>query len=111
MSLGDSGNLGDLLTFRRYLPDVTFPASKEEVASVAESNDAPQDLVQLLRTASVERFGSSDEVLDYLTERTLRSGGGGGGLGSRSRPAGYPTTSPPEEDFPGDWTGGGPDDL
>jgi hypothetical protein len=68
MSLGDLGNL-DLSTLQQYLPDVNFPASREEVASSAESNDAPQEVVQQIRNASTERFNSPDEVLQAVQGR------------------------------------------
>ena len=38
----DQGNL-DLSTLNQYLKGANFPAEKEEVASNAESNGAPQD--------------------------------------------------------------------
>ncbi len=68
MSLGNLGDLGnlDLSTLQQYLPDVNFPASKEEVASSAESNNAPQELVQQIRSASTERFNSPDEVMQAV---------------------------------------------
>jgi Protein of unknown function (DUF2795) len=71
MSLGNLGDLGnlDLNTLQQFLPDVNFPASKEEVASSAESNDAPQELVQQIRSASTERFNSPDEVLQAVQGR------------------------------------------
>jgi hypothetical protein len=68
MSLGDLGNL-DLSTLQQFLPDVNFPASREEVASSAESNDAPQEVVQQIRNASTERFNSPDEVLQAVQGR------------------------------------------
>ncbi len=40
MSLGDLGNL-DLSTLQQFSPDVNIPASREEVGSSAESNNAP----------------------------------------------------------------------
>jgi hypothetical protein len=71
MSLGNLGDLGnlDLSTLQQYLPDVNFPASKEEVASSAESNNAPQELVQQIRNASTERFNSPDEVMQAVQGR------------------------------------------
>ena len=71
MSLGNLGDLGnlDLSTLQQYLPNVNFPASKEEVASSAESNNAPQELVQQIRSASTERFNSPDEVLQEVQGR------------------------------------------
>ena len=71
MSLGNLGDLGnlDLSTLQQYLPDVNFPASKEEVASSAESNNAPQELVQQIRSSSTERFNSPDEVMQAVQGR------------------------------------------
>ena len=71
MSLGNLGDLGnlDLSTLQQYLGGVNFPASKEEVASNAENNNAPQELVQQIRSASTERFNSPDEVLQAVQGR------------------------------------------
>ena len=71
MSLGNLGDLGnlDLSTLQQFLPDVNYPASREEVASNAESNNAPQELVQQIRSASTERFNSPDEVLQSVQGR------------------------------------------
>jgi hypothetical protein len=44
-NLGDLGNL-DVATLLQYLPGVRFPAEKEQVASTAEGNGAPQELVE-----------------------------------------------------------------
>jgi hypothetical protein len=85
-------NLGDpnlRTTFQQLLSDVSFPASREEIASSAERNNAPHAVVEWIRTASAERFNSLDEVRLYPTSKYAYS----------------------EERFPGDWTGGGPDDL
>jgi hypothetical protein len=38
---GDLGNL-DAGTLLQYLPGVRFPAEKDQIASTAESNGAPQ---------------------------------------------------------------------
>ena len=56
----DLGNLGNT---EQYLQGIDFPAQKEEVASGAEGNGAPQDLVQKIRNAATERFDSPEEVL------------------------------------------------
>ena len=59
------GNLGDfdLGQLQGYLQGVNFPASKEEVASDAESNNAPQYLVQQIRNSGTDTFNSADEVV------------------------------------------------
>jgi hypothetical protein len=64
-NLGDLGNL-DLGQLQGYLQGVNFPAGKEEVASNAESNNAPQELVQQIRNSGTENFNSADEVLQKV---------------------------------------------
>ena len=68
------GNLGDLSnldsgTLLQYLPGVRFPAEKEQIASTAEGNGAPQELVQKIRNASRQRFNGPDEVLQEIKGR------------------------------------------
>ena len=59
----DLGSMGDL---RQHLQGIDFPANKEEVASGAESNGAPQDFVDQIRDAATERFNSPEEVLQAV---------------------------------------------
>jgi Protein of unknown function (DUF2795) len=61
----DHGNL-DVSTIQHYLKGINFPAEKEEVASTAESNGAPQDMVTQIRNAPTERFHSPEEVMQAL---------------------------------------------
>ena len=68
MSLGDLGNL-DLSQLQQYLPDVNFPASKEEVVSNAQSNNAPQEVVDQIRNSGTDTFNSADEVLQAAQGR------------------------------------------
>jgi len=65
--------LGDLTPsdVRTYLEGVNFPASKEEVASAAESNGAPQALVEQIRALGPEQFSSPDEVVSALPIKGL----------------------------------------
>ncbi len=65
MDLGDL-RLPELL---QYLQGMNFPAKKEEVASNAESNGAPQDVVGRIRNATTERFESPEEVLQVVRGR------------------------------------------
>jgi hypothetical protein len=51
--------LGDV---QQYLGGISYPASKEEVASGAESNGAPQSLVDQIRNSSVEEFSGPQDV-------------------------------------------------
>ncbi len=68
MSSGDAGqdqggNL-EASTLQHYLRGIeSFPAQKEEVASAAESNGAPQNMVDQIRNADTERFDSPEEVM------------------------------------------------
>ena len=61
----DQGNYS-VSTLNHYLKGTTFPASKEEVASNAESNGATQELVSQIRNADTEHFGSAEEVMQAL---------------------------------------------
>ncbi len=49
-------------TLQNYLQGVDFPADKEEVASAAESNGAPQEIVEKIRNVDRERFDNSSQV-------------------------------------------------
>jgi hypothetical protein len=68
MSLGNLGDLGnlDLGQLQQYLPNLDFPASREEVASTVQSNDAPQEAVDRIRNSGKETFNSADEVLQAV---------------------------------------------
>jgi hypothetical protein len=68
MSLGNLGDLGnlDLGQLQQYLPNLDYPASKEEVASTAQSNDAPQEVVDRIRNSGKGTFNSADEVLQAV---------------------------------------------
>ena len=68
MDLGNLGNLDnlDLGQLQGYLSGVNFPADKEEVASNAESNNAPQELVQKIRNSGTDTFNSADDVMQKV---------------------------------------------
>jgi hypothetical protein len=68
MSLGNLGDLGnlDLGQLQQYLPNLNYPASKDEVASEAQSNDAPQEVVDRIRNSGKDTFNSADEVLQTV---------------------------------------------
>ena len=65
MDLPNLGNL-DLGQLQQYLQGVNFPAQKEEVASNAEGNGAPQNIVDGIRNSGQEKFNSQDEVLQAV---------------------------------------------
>jgi hypothetical protein len=68
MSLGNLGDLGnlDLGQLQQYLPNLNFPADKDEVVSTLQSNDAPQELVDSVRNSGKDTFNSVDEVLQTV---------------------------------------------
>jgi hypothetical protein len=64
-NLGDLGNL-DLSQLQQLLPNVNFPATKDEVLSDLQSNDAPQEVLDQVRNSSKDTFNSADEVLQTV---------------------------------------------
>jgi hypothetical protein len=68
MGLGNLGELGnlDLGQLQQLVPNVNFPATKDEVLSDLQSNDAPQEVVDQVRNSSKDTFNSADEVLQTV---------------------------------------------
>jgi hypothetical protein len=50
----------------QYLEGVDFPASKDDIATSAENNGAPDELVERLRTLGRPDFSGPDEVVAEL---------------------------------------------
>jgi hypothetical protein len=50
----------------QYLEGLDYPASKEELASVAEGNGAPEELVERLHTLGRPTFSGPNEVMAEL---------------------------------------------
>jgi hypothetical protein len=67
-NLGDLSNL-DLAQIQQYLPNMDFPASKDEVISEVQNNNAPQEMVDQIKNSSTDTFNNTDEVL-----QTVRGG-------------------------------------
>ena len=63
--MDSSSGLSDLnlSELQQYLGDTSFPAGKQEVASNAQSNGAPQAVVAQIGNSSIERFEGLEEVL------------------------------------------------
>ena len=61
-------NLSDLhlSELQQYLGNTNFPADKQQLASNAESNGAPQAVVDQIRSSSIERFKGLEEVLQTM---------------------------------------------
>ncbi len=51
---------------RQYLEGIDYPASKEDLASAAEDNGAPEELVERLRTLGRPTFSGPVEVVAEL---------------------------------------------
>jgi hypothetical protein len=51
---------------QQYLEGADYPASKEDVAAAAESDGAPEELVERIRALSTPEFSSADEVVTEL---------------------------------------------
>jgi hypothetical protein len=64
-NLGDLGNL-DLGQLQQYLPNLNFPASKDEVVSEVQNNNAPQEVVDQIKNSSTDTFNNADEVLQTV---------------------------------------------
>jgi Protein of unknown function (DUF2795) len=68
MSLGNLGDLGNLNLgqLQQLLPDLNFPANKDEVLSTLQSNNAPQEVLDRVRNAQTDTFNSAEEVLQTV---------------------------------------------
>lgn len=51
---------------RQYLEGVEYPASKEDLISAAEGNDAPEALLDRIGTLGRPEFSSPEEVVEEL---------------------------------------------
>ncbi len=58
----DLNSMG-MTELQQYIGSISFPAGKEEVASEAESNGAPQSVVDRIRNAAMEQFSGPEDVL------------------------------------------------
>ena len=60
---------------RRYLNDVQFPASKDDLVSAARSNDAPEELIKdLVMTLTIREYSDLEDVAVAVGD--LRGSGG-----------------------------------
>ena len=64
-SLGDLSNL-NLDQLQQFLPNLDFPAGKDEVANQVQNNGAPQEVVDAVKNSGTETFNSADEVLQAV---------------------------------------------
>ena len=71
MGLGNLGDLGDLSNLSldqltQYLPNLDFPASKDEVVSEIQNNNAPQEVIDQVKNSSNDTFNNAGEVLETV---------------------------------------------
>lgn len=67
MSLGgNSGGSLDPETLKQYVGDVDFPAKKDELASKAEQNGAPQEIVDQIKGADKQEFSNLGDLQSTL---------------------------------------------
>ena len=64
-NLGDLSNL-DLGQIQQYLPNMDFPAGKDQVVSEVQNNGAPQEVIDNVKNSGTETFNSADEVLQAV---------------------------------------------
>jgi hypothetical protein len=64
-NLGDLSNL-DLGQLQQFLPNLDFPASKDEVVNQVQNNGAPQEVIDGVKNSGTETFNSADEVLQAV---------------------------------------------
>jgi len=64
-NLGDLSNL-DVGQLQQYLPNMDFPAGKDEVVEQAQNNGAPQEVIDGVKNSGTETFNSADEVLQAV---------------------------------------------
>ena len=54
------------IELQKHLKGISYPASKDDVVSTAESNGAPGDIVDALRDSGQEEFSGPDQVTKAL---------------------------------------------
>ena len=61
----DLNSMG-MTEMQQYIGAISFPADKEDVASEAENNGAPQSVVDRVRNAAMEQFSGPQDVLEAV---------------------------------------------
>ena len=51
---------------QKHLGGVDYPASKDEIITTAESNDAPQEIIEALQAMDGDQFDGPDDVMETL---------------------------------------------
>ena len=59
---------------RRYLNDIQYPASKDDLVSAARSNDAPEQLIKDLVTLTIREYSDLEDVAVAVDGQRGRGG-------------------------------------
>jgi hypothetical protein len=51
---------------QKHLGGVDYPASKADIVAMAESNDAPQEIIDALQQMDGDQFDGPDDVMKAL---------------------------------------------
>ena len=51
---------------QEHLSGVDYPASKADIVATAESNDAPQEIIDVLQQMDGDQFDGPDDVMEAL---------------------------------------------
>jgi hypothetical protein len=51
---------------QKHLAGVDYPASKDELIAAAESNEAPQEIIEALQKMDGSEFDGPDDVMEAL---------------------------------------------
>jgi hypothetical protein len=54
------------IDIQRYLRGIEYPATKDDVISMAEDNDAPDEVIEELQSVTEEQFDGPEEVMEAL---------------------------------------------
>ena len=60
---GDSGGSGDI---QNQLSGLSFPASKDDVVSTLQSNDADSSLIDRVKSLAQDRFESQGDLMQSI---------------------------------------------
>lgn len=66
MSTEEFPSGAELSAIKRYVGELTFPASREELAEKAGQNGAPQGVIDSLKSANRESFSDLEDVRSVL---------------------------------------------
>ncbi len=57
---------GNPTEIQRYLKGVDYPATKDDLISTADDNDAPDEVIENLQALREEQFAGPEEVTEAL---------------------------------------------